>query len=113
MDDLPVHDHRKDDGKGKRGGRSGRGGRGGGGRGGGGPPNREYTVSKALSWILRHGAEKEGLKLDGEGFANVEELVSYLSYACVIAWWRSESREMHNSRSTWTGKPLRYLLTKT
>lgn len=36
-------------------------------------------ISKALSYILRHGAEKEGLKLRGDGYANVAELVSSLA----------------------------------
>lgn len=59
---------------------SSRGGRGG-GRGGKDRKRREgddpdRTISKALSWMLRHGAEKEGLKLRGDGYANVAELVS-------------------------------------
>ena len=52
-----------------------RGGGGGGSRGGRGPPSREVTISKAMSFVLRHGAEKEGLKLDENGYANVAELV--------------------------------------
>lgn len=36
-------------------------------------------ISKALSYTLRHGAEKEGLKLRGDGYANVAELVSSLA----------------------------------
>ena len=75
MDALSVVDQGKDGGKAKRGGKSGRGGR--------APLTREVTVSKALSFILRHGAEKEGLALDAEGFANVEELVSYYPFCCV------------------------------
>lgn len=42
----------------------------------GGPLPREVTVSKAMSFILRHGAEKEGIKLDAQGYANVADLVS-------------------------------------
>lgn len=42
---------------------------------GGGPSPREVTVSKAMSFVLRHGAEKEGIKLDAEGYANVADLV--------------------------------------
>lgn len=65
-------------GDGKRGGRGGKGGgnRNRGGKGDGGEGNREFLVSKALSWILRHGAVKEGLELDGEGFARCDQLVS-------------------------------------
>lgn len=62
--------------------KSGGGGRGGGGgsRGGkgrsGGGQSRDVQVSKALSKLLRHDAEKVGLKLDEEGFAGVQEVVS-------------------------------------
>jgi len=38
--------------------------------------NREVAVSKALSKLLRHAAEDAGLKLDAEGFANLESVVS-------------------------------------
>ena len=41
----------------------------------GGGPSRQLAISKALSWVLRHGAEKEGLALDDAGYANVAELV--------------------------------------
>jgi len=54
--------------------RGGRGGRGGRGRGGGLP--REVQVSKKLSWLLRHGADKEGLKLGPGGYVNVADVVS-------------------------------------
>lgn len=39
-------------------------------------------ISKGLSYILRHGAEKEGLKLRGDGYANVAELVSSPVSSC-------------------------------
>ncbi len=38
--------------------------------------SRETTISKAMSFVLRHGAEKEGLKMDEAGYANVGDLVS-------------------------------------
>lgn len=38
--------------------------------------NREVTISKALSRLLRHAAPEAGLKLDAEGFASVEQVVS-------------------------------------
>ena len=47
----------------------------GGGGGGGRGLSREVQVSKKLSWLLRHGAEKEGLKLGSGGYINVEEVV--------------------------------------
>lgn len=53
---------------------SSRGGRRGGR--GGGPLPRPVQVSKKISWLLRHGAEKEGLKLDAKGFVNVSEVLN-------------------------------------
>lgn len=38
--------------------------------------SRDVMVSKALSKLLRHAAGEAGLKLDAEGFANVEQVVS-------------------------------------
>ena len=50
------------------------------GRGGGGrnrqPLPRNVQVSKKLSWLLRHGAESEGLSLDSEGYINLSEVLS-------------------------------------
>ena len=48
-----------------------------GGRGGAGrdPLPREVVVSKKISYVLRHGAEKEGLKLDQRGYVNCADLV--------------------------------------
>jgi hypothetical protein len=69
--------------RGARGGRMKSGGRGGSGsRGnrvggsGGQEMNREVAVSKALSKLLRHVAVDAGLKLDPEGFARVDQVVS-------------------------------------
>lgn len=53
----------------------GHGGKGGGGGGGGGQ-GREVQVSKALSKLLRHRAGEAGIKLDAEGFAALDEVVS-------------------------------------
>ena len=67
-----------DSGRGGRGGRGGGGGGGGGGRRGGradGPPSREVTISKAMSYVLRHAADREGLRLDGNGYARASDLV--------------------------------------
>lgn len=36
----------------------------------------EVRISKTLSYILRHGAEKEGLKLRTDGYTLVDDLVS-------------------------------------
>lgn len=50
-----------------------------GGRGGGGsrqPLPRPVQVSKKLSWLLRHGAEQEGLKLEEGGFMNLQDVLN-------------------------------------
>ncbi|KAL8812253.1 MAG: hypothetical protein Q9223_007338, partial [Gallowayella weberi] len=56
-------------------------GRGGGrnksGSGGRPPPSREETISRAMSYVLRHGAEKEKLKLDESGYINCEALLNW------------------------------------
>lgn len=61
---------------------SGKGGRADRGKGqggsGGGASSREVTISKAMSYVLRHAADKEGLKLDSNGYARVNELVGHL-----------------------------------
>ena len=44
-------------------------------RGPGGPQPREVLVSKKLSWLLRHGAEKEGLVLGKGGYVNLGDVV--------------------------------------
>lgn len=36
---------------------------------------REVEVSKKLSWLLRHGAEQEGLKLGPGGYVNLQDVV--------------------------------------
>lgn len=48
-----------------------------GGRGGGygGSLPREVEVSKKMSWLLRHGAEQEGLKLGPGGYVNLKDVV--------------------------------------
>jgi 2'-phosphotransferase len=59
-------------------------GRGRGGRSTGGRPGqgREVEISKALSKLLRHDAVKEGLELDGEGFAKVDQVVGWPRCFC-------------------------------
>ena len=38
---------------------------------------REIQISKKLSWLLRHGADKEGLKLGPGGYINVADVLSH------------------------------------
>lgn len=44
-----------------------------------GKPNqgREVTVSKTLSYLLRHAADREGLRMNAQGYANVADVLSY------------------------------------
>ncbi|KAF2841126.1 hypothetical protein M501DRAFT_989683 [Patellaria atrata CBS 101060] len=46
------------------------------GRSRNGPLPREVMVSKKLSWLLRHGAEKEGLKLGVGGYVNLADVLN-------------------------------------
>ena len=41
----------------------------------------EVRISKTLSWLLRHGAQGEGLKIRPDGYVKVDDLVTldYLS----------------------------------
>ena len=55
-------------------------------KGGGGDSSREVNISKAMSFILRHGAQREGLKLDENGYARVDELVCVLFGGGVLIW---------------------------
>lgn len=45
---------------------------------------KEVDISKGLSYLLRHGAKNEGVRLDEGGWANVADVVgldiSYFSY---------------------------------
>lgn len=63
------------------GGRKPRGGGRGGRGGGGGSQSREVQVSKTLSKLLRHQAANAGIKLDAEGFAALDEVVSRYYYS--------------------------------
>jgi len=76
-DHPAISKHLNMEDRGGRSNRRGRGGRGGGrgGGGGGGGQGREVQVSKALSKLLRHAAEEEGIQLDKEGFAKLDQVV--------------------------------------
>ena len=41
---------------------------------------RDVQISKAMSWLLRHGAKAEGIKMDANGYINVADLVSMRCY---------------------------------
>jgi 2'-phosphotransferase len=38
----------------------------------------DVKLSKALSWLLRHGAEKEGVKVNADGYAKMEDVLNYM-----------------------------------
>lgn len=39
----------------------------------------DVQISKTLSWLLRHGAIKEGIPINSEGFVNVQYLLNHRS----------------------------------
>lgn len=39
--------------------------------------SREIDISKNLSYLLRHGAESEGIELDDGGWASVADVVGF------------------------------------
>ncbi|KAJ5601964.1 hypothetical protein N7510_011498 [Penicillium lagena] len=41
------------------------------------PASRDVQVSKALSHLLRHAAEKEGVKMTAQGYANVSDVLNW------------------------------------
>ncbi|KAJ5083182.1 hypothetical protein N7456_012609 [Penicillium angulare] len=43
----------------------------------GGGQSRDVQISKALSLLLRHAAEKEGLKINAQGYANVTDVLQW------------------------------------
>ena len=40
-------------------------------------PGREVTVSKAMTWLLRHGAAKERIAMDEQGYVKVDDLLKW------------------------------------
>lgn len=62
----------------------------------GGRAAKEVDISKSLSYLLRHGARKEGLVLDEGGWANVGNVVGddlfllffwFLGFWLFVIWW--------------------------
>lgn len=50
--------------------------------------DRDTRISKALSYLLRHNAEKEGLSMQTDGYVNLDEI---LGHASISRW--SSTRE--------------------
>ena len=42
--------------------------------------NNTIGLSKKLSWLLRHGAVKEGLHIQPDGFVNVQDILEHPNY---------------------------------
>ena len=40
--------------------------------------DEDTMVSKAMSKLLRHSAQEEGLKIDSRGYVDIRELIQYL-----------------------------------
>ena len=40
--------------------------------------NEDTDISKAMSWLLRHGAVKEKVTIDSSGYVPLEELIQYM-----------------------------------
>lgn len=40
----------------------------------------DVSLSKALSWILRHGAINEGLNMSVTGYVNIEDILNHKNF---------------------------------
>lgn len=40
-------------------------------------PQREQQISKAISWLLRHGGQKEGISFRSDAYAKVTDILNY------------------------------------
>ncbi|MCJ1244173.1 hypothetical protein MMC30_001371 [Trapelia coarctata] len=58
------------------------------GRGTREPLPRDVMISKKISYVLRHGAEKEGLRLDQNGYANCAELLNWRNLSSLKVTFR-------------------------
>ena len=41
--------------------------------------NPNVRLSKAMSWLLRHGAVKEGVKINADGYVKMSDMLDYLA----------------------------------
>ncbi|XP_037301118.1 tRNA 2'-phosphotransferase 1 [Manduca sexta] len=42
--------------------------------------NKDVSLSKSLSWLLRHGAVKEGLRISPEGYIEVNQILQHKNF---------------------------------
>mmetsp|Transcript_73143 Transcript_73143/g.174299 ORF Transcript_73143/g.174299 Transcript_73143/m.174299 type:complete len:535 (+) Transcript_73143:81-1685(+) len=79
------------------------------------PTDDERTViSKKVSWILRHGAKKAGIDIDGEGWVKLQDLMSWELLANVpserlesIIMESNEQKSRYEFRDAEDGKYIR------
>lgn len=72
----------------------------------GGPLPRDVQISKKLSWLLRHGAEKEGLTLDSDGYLNMAIVLSNQKLKSIKATFEEvKSIVEHNDKQRFDLKP--------
>jgi hypothetical protein len=64
----------------------------------------EVRLSKTITWILRHGAQMEGLPMRGDGYIKVEDLVRFIALLkvgyCIdvrMGWCSLRTRESSHS----------------
>ena len=69
--------------------------------------SRDVQISKKISWLLRHGAQKEGLHLDKAGFVNVAELLNHHTFRSMKVTF-SEVRDVveTNDKQRFTMAPI-------
>ena len=48
--------------------------------------SKEVEISKSLSYLLRHGAENEGIQLDEAGWANVADVVGFVFFSFFLSY---------------------------
>ena len=71
-----------------------------GGRGGRNPRDlpRSQQISRQLSWLLRHGAVREGLKLGKGGYVSLQDAVSvtflFPLWSYVRSWGHVQSERV-------------------
>ncbi|KAH8175817.1 RNA 2'-phosphotransferase, tpt1 / kptA family protein [Sarocladium implicatum] len=83
-----------------------RGGRRGGGRGGGSGLSRDVQISKALARLLRHQAEKSGIKLDEAGYAPLDKVLAYGPIKSLKVTLEDVQQVVANDeKSRWSLKP--------
>ncbi|KAJ5174935.1 uncharacterized protein N7482_000812 [Penicillium canariense] len=59
--------------------------------------SRDVQVSKALSLLLRHAAEKEGVKMNAQGYANVADVLEWRKLKSIKATFDEIKHAVHSS----------------